>query len=204
MTPADRREGLRDAGRSLGPSAAVQRAVLRSEGIGWSRGDAELADELLAPGSNFRSAALHVLEVAYFLAGDDGSSDATAAPSCREDPEAMLVRRRWAECLTAAELRVLPLLATHLSFREIGERLYISRHTVKSQALSTYRKLGVSSRSEAVELAVELGLIDATAARTASGPSRRPVVTQKQLGQLTLAVVAIIDGGLAAPSAATV
>jgi LuxR family transcriptional regulator, maltose regulon positive regulatory protein len=48
--------------------------------------------------------------------------------------------------LTTAELRVLPLLATHLSFREMGRRLYVSQQTVKSQAMSIYRKLDVSSR----------------------------------------------------------
>ena len=52
--------------------------------------------------------------------------------------------------LTTAELRVLPLLATHLSFREMGERLCLSQHTVKCQALSIYRKLGASTRSQAV------------------------------------------------------
>jgi LuxR family maltose regulon positive regulatory protein len=63
--------------------------------------------------------------------------------------------------LTAAELRVLPLLRTHLSFREIGERQFVSRNTVKTQAISIYRKLGVSSRSGAIERAAELGLLDA-------------------------------------------
>ena len=47
--------------------------------------------------------------------------------------------------LTAAELRLLPLLATHLSYREIGERLHVSRNTIKSEAVSVFRKLGVSS-----------------------------------------------------------
>jgi LuxR family maltose regulon positive regulatory protein len=65
--------------------------------------------------------------------------------------------------LTAAELRVLPLLSTHLSFREIGERLYVSRNTIKTQAISVYRKLGVSNRSEAVARARELGLVEAVA-----------------------------------------
>jgi LuxR family transcriptional regulator, maltose regulon positive regulatory protein len=60
--------------------------------------------------------------------------------------------------LTAAELRLLPLLATHLSFREIGERLFVSRNTIKTQAISVYRKLGVSSRSGAIEEAHRLGL----------------------------------------------
>jgi LuxR family maltose regulon positive regulatory protein len=61
--------------------------------------------------------------------------------------------------LTTAELRLLPLLATHLSFREIGERLHVSRHTVKSQAISVYRKLGVSSRSQAITRVQQLGLL---------------------------------------------
>jgi len=63
-----------------------------------------------------------------------------------------------ASSLTAAELRLLPLLPTHLSFREIGERLYLSTNTVKTQAYSVYRKLGVSSRSEAVTRTRQLGL----------------------------------------------
>lgn len=62
--------------------------------------------------------------------------------------------------LTGAELRLLPLLTTHLSFREIGERLFVSRNTIKTQAISVYRKLGVSSRSDAISRADELGLVD--------------------------------------------
>jgi LuxR family maltose regulon positive regulatory protein len=62
--------------------------------------------------------------------------------------------------LTSAELRLLPFLATHLSFREIGEALYVSRNTVKTQAISVYRKLGVTSRSEAITRAVDLGLVE--------------------------------------------
>jgi LuxR family maltose regulon positive regulatory protein len=64
-----------------------------------------------------------------------------------------------ASSLTAAELRLLPYLATHMSFREIGERLFVSRHTVKSQAISLYRKVGASSRSEALARADEIGLL---------------------------------------------
>ena len=57
-------------------------------------------------------------------------------------------------------MRLLPLLPTHLSFREIGERLYVSRHTVKTQAISIYRKFGVSSRSETITRMHELGLLE--------------------------------------------
>ena len=69
-------------------------------------------------------------------------------------------RALGASSLTTAELRLLPLLPTHLSFREIADRLYVSRHTVKTQAISIYRKFGVSSRSEAIERVRELGLLD--------------------------------------------
>jgi LuxR family transcriptional regulator, maltose regulon positive regulatory protein len=65
-----------------------------------------------------------------------------------------------ASALTAAELRVLPLLSTHLSFPEIAGQMFLSRYTVKSQAMSIYRKLGASSRNEAVARSRELGLLE--------------------------------------------
>jgi LuxR family transcriptional regulator, maltose regulon positive regulatory protein len=64
-----------------------------------------------------------------------------------------------AATLTTAELRLLPLLSTHLTFREMGERLYVSPHTVKSQVLSVYRKLGVSSRSQAIQRMQQTGML---------------------------------------------
>jgi LuxR family maltose regulon positive regulatory protein len=63
--------------------------------------------------------------------------------------------------LTIAELRILRFLPTHLSFREIGERLQVSTNTVKTQAHAVYAKLGASSRSQAVARASALGLIEA-------------------------------------------
>ena len=71
----------------------------------------------------------------------------------------------WPAALTTAELRLLPLLTTHLTFREIGERLFISRNTVKTQAISIYRKLGASNRSEAITASAERGLLDAAGSR---------------------------------------
>ena len=68
-----------------------------------------------------------------------------------------------ASTLTTAELRLLPLLTTHLSFREIGTQLFVSHNTVKTQAISIYRKLDASSRSEAIERAVQVGLLEPTA-----------------------------------------
>ena len=64
-----------------------------------------------------------------------------------------------ASSLTTAELRLLPMLSTHLTLKEIGERLYVSRNTVKTQAISVYRKFGVSTRREAIGRMNELGLL---------------------------------------------
>ena len=65
-----------------------------------------------------------------------------------------------ASALTAAELRLLPMLCTHLSLPEIAAEIFLSRNTIKSQAYSIYRKLGVSSRSQAVAVAGKLGLLE--------------------------------------------
>jgi LuxR family maltose regulon positive regulatory protein len=61
--------------------------------------------------------------------------------------------------LTTAEVRVLQYLPTHLSFPQIAEDLVVSRHTVKTQAMSAYRKLGVHTRTEAIERARDAGLL---------------------------------------------
>jgi LuxR family maltose regulon positive regulatory protein len=68
--------------------------------------------------------------------------------------------RPGASALTAAELRLLPMLATYLSLREIADQVSLSRATIKAQATSIYRKLGASSRSQAVMRARDLGLLD--------------------------------------------
>jgi LuxR family maltose regulon positive regulatory protein len=64
------------------------------------------------------------------------------------------------ELLTTAELRILGFLPTHLSFREIAGRLFVSANTVKTQAHAVYKKLDAASRSEAVTRASQLGLLD--------------------------------------------
>ena len=95
-----------------------------------------------APSSQWRCAVEDARELRERLAATEGPAGA------------------WTMSLTAAELRLLPYLATHLTFREIASRLFVSRSTVKTEALSIYRKLTASSRSEAVERAVEVGLLD--------------------------------------------
>jgi LuxR family maltose regulon positive regulatory protein len=65
-----------------------------------------------------------------------------------------------ASALTASELRLLPLLSTHLTTAEIAAELSLSRHTIKSRMKSIYRKLDVSTRRQAVAQARELGLLE--------------------------------------------
>jgi LuxR family transcriptional regulator, maltose regulon positive regulatory protein len=60
--------------------------------------------------------------------------------------------------LTAAELRVLKLLPT-TTYLRMAATLYISHNTVKTHLRSIYQKLGVSSRPEAIERAVDLRLL---------------------------------------------
>jgi LuxR family transcriptional regulator, maltose regulon positive regulatory protein len=61
--------------------------------------------------------------------------------------------------LTPAELRLLPYLQTHLTADKIAERLFLSSHTVKTEVKAIYRKLGVSSRNDAVQRAIAIGLL---------------------------------------------
>ncbi len=62
------------------------------------------------------------------------------------------------EPLTAAEMRILKLLPTS-TYLQMAATLYVSRNTVKTHLRSVYQKLGVTSRSEAIERAVDLQLL---------------------------------------------
>jgi LuxR family maltose regulon positive regulatory protein len=82
-----------------------------------------------------------------------------------EDLRAELSRARGpsalgATALTDAELRLLPMLSTHLSFPEIAAELFLSPNTIKSTVHSVYRKLGTSSRRQAVSRLRDLGLLE--------------------------------------------
>jgi LuxR family transcriptional regulator, maltose regulon positive regulatory protein len=150
-----------------------------------ARGREELVHaQLLRPQVSYAlpTVVVHALiEVAraYLSTGDPagaGSAVAEAERVLRRRPDLGVlpkelgdVRRRVRESahtlvgpstLTPAELRLLPMLSTHLMFQEIADRLHVSRHTVKAQVVSIYGKLGVSSRGDAVDRAIELGLLE--------------------------------------------
>ncbi len=83
------------------------------------------------------------------------------------------------ETLTERELRVLRLLVSDLSERDIGRELYVSHNTVHSHVRSIYRKLGVSSRAHALERTRELRLLARARTRQEAGrPGSLPVTSQ--------------------------
>jgi LuxR family transcriptional regulator, maltose regulon positive regulatory protein len=86
-------------------------------------------------------------------------SEAPGITRRTEQLERLCLMRLRVEQISDAERRVLELLPTHLTIREIGARLGVSPNTVSSHVASLHRKLGVTSRSETVARAIELGLL---------------------------------------------
>jgi LuxR family transcriptional regulator, maltose regulon positive regulatory protein len=94
----------------------------------------------------------------------DASPDGGIFPELLERQEKELRARKPREGqldgeLTGRELDVLRLLEGELSTRQMAESLYVAPSTVRTQVKSIYRKLGVSSRKDAVEEAHVRGLI---------------------------------------------
>ena len=67
--------------------------------------------------------------------------------------------RREATGVTRRELEILELIAAGLSNREIAERIFVSENTVKTHSSRLFEKLGARRRTQAVQLAKELGLL---------------------------------------------
>jgi LuxR family maltose regulon positive regulatory protein len=133
--------GILEVGKALLVRAKILEDLGDLEGAAVSRDEARA----LLQGS-----AGSDIAQALFLAAPC-SKGVTASPRNRADP--------FVEELTAKEQEVLRLLATRLSRREIGQRLYVSLNTVKTHQRALYRKLGVESRNGAVVRARELGLL---------------------------------------------
>jgi LuxR family maltose regulon positive regulatory protein len=107
------------------------------------------------------AARLHLAEAANAVRA---TPDSPALRAWLEDTQVQLdaatrlAGSAWS--LTSAEMRVLQLLPTHLSYPAVAQRLQVSPNTVKTHVRAVYRKLGASSRGEAVALALALGLLD--------------------------------------------
>ena len=169
------------------PTSALVYAVAAR--VALRRGEAQRADELLAGAQRLRpqlTSAMPWISVqtrlelarAYLTMADAGGAETllrelagllrrrpdlgtlpAEVQALRSSLQTMRAEAPGASTLTEAELRVLPYLATHLSFREIADRMFLSRHTVKSHAMAIYHKLNVTSRNDAVERAGALGLL---------------------------------------------
>ena len=146
---------LPDGSSSVEPWLALIRALLCRDGVERMRADAEVAARAMAPGSFWREADEILVRRPGLGVFARQAADLRAELSRARGSSAL-----GASALTAAELRLLPMLSTHLSFPEIAEEMFLSRHTVKAEAMAIYRKLGVSSRNQAIGRARELALLD--------------------------------------------
>ena len=139
--------------------------------------EAELLRAQIAPASNALNNALetgiHEGFAWTYLRESDSLDESlrhaiAANASWRDTPLAralrmsILVPTTSVPQLTNSELRILQFLPSHRSMAEISDEMFISPNTAKTHARSLYRKLQVSSRSEAVRRAVEIGLLTST------------------------------------------
>lgn len=67
---------------------------------------------------------------------------------------------RFQEALSEREREVLQLIAEGLSNQDLAARLYLSPHTIKVHTRNIYGKLGVTSRTQAVAMGRNLGILD--------------------------------------------
>jgi LuxR family transcriptional regulator, maltose regulon positive regulatory protein len=118
---------------------ALARAAVRLD-------DAPAAGELIAEASRVLSLTPDAVVLEAWIAETAVLIETVSASAIRD--------------LTPAELRLLQYLPTHLSFPQIADQVFVSPNTVKTQAQGVYRKLGVTSRREAVEQARAAGLLD--------------------------------------------
>ncbi len=147
-------------------AAAVILRDLRAD-LEVTTGAGYLVDEIDAAEALLQPSSLHVQHpmLAHVLAPAEPVghlSDRSAVPR---------------DQLTPREIRLLHFLPSHLSYAEIGERLFISVNTVKTNLKALYRKLGASTRAEAVEAATRAGLLSATGV-TRSDSSTAPTTTR--------------------------
>jgi DNA-binding CsgD family transcriptional regulator/tetratricopeptide (TPR) repeat protein len=113
----------------------------------------------LAPYLNLARAPIEQLFARLAVSHPEYADDAVELWSTVENSVALLRPERVRTALSERELRVLGLLATGLTVTEMGAALFVSANTVKTQISSIYRKLGVSTRAEATDVAAAMGLV---------------------------------------------
>ncbi len=133
----------------------VRRVRSLLHGVPWLEADCALRSGHISLNLGDLAGALEFARVASDAL--QGYPDAGTLPARLQQFEGRITRGKAYE-LTPAELRLIGFLPTHLSLQEIADRLYLSRPTVKTQVASIYNKLGVKTRSEAVDLVEQSGL----------------------------------------------
>ena len=150
-------EVARGTGRVADAEAKARRSLELAR-RGGARLETALAHLMLAalPGHDATFSRAHLDQARRIVVG---CASPGLIPSFVDEVEALLARHPssdrprghpTAEPLTRRESNVLRLLASDLSLREIAAELFVSYNTVKSQTRAIYRKLGVSTRAEAV------------------------------------------------------
>ena len=150
---------LEKQGRAEDALKTLEEALTLAEPGGWIRPFLELGPEM-----------------AEMLQRLDGKKDFTAQvlaafespvapepsqPDLTENSQARPARvQTGLDDLTNREFDILELLAQRLQNKEIGEQLFISTHTVNYHLKHIYDKLGVHGRRQAVDRAVELGILE--------------------------------------------
>ncbi len=154
---------LEKQGRADEAASALAESVALAQAGGWVRPFVEagpvMADMLrrLSTGGDEAKFVERVLTMAE-VGRVDVPEQSTAAPNAG----VVAVDSRELDALTRRELQVLELLTARFQNKEIAERLFISSHTVNDHLKQIYEKLGAHSRREAVDRAVELGILNLT------------------------------------------
>jgi len=139
---------LRCAGETDHALETLKESLRMAEPLGFVRSFVDrgpLMEELLNKLLNIRSIAPYVRHL--LNAFKDAASRKNAASAFLDS------------LLTNRELKILKMLALRSTYKEIAANLSISPETVKSHATSIYRKLNVSGRLEAIEVAREKGIL---------------------------------------------
>jgi LuxR family maltose regulon positive regulatory protein len=130
----------------ISPWATLE-ATLLLVGVELDLGDAAAAAELISKAND------------VLTLFPDGTSFQQARLARLRRRLAALQTANRTDTLTERELAVLQLLAGPLSLREIAEKLYVSLNTVKTHVRAIYRKLGVSTRHDAVHRGLDAGIL---------------------------------------------
>jgi LuxR family maltose regulon positive regulatory protein len=156
------------AGASLGARGKLDEALpllVRGVDVQRSRGHPRpLADALMRQAVVLRALDQHeaaseaIAEARVMVESCTDPGFVTARLEALEGPPRAVPRPRAAR-LSERELVILRMLRGPLSERDIGRELYLSHNTIHSHTRSIYRKLGVSSRAEALQRALALGLL---------------------------------------------